>query len=61
MVLAEQRVHRIVVEPDAGNDAAIARLRRTGFRLGPEVDLPHKRARLAFLTREDASALLAPG
>lgn len=61
VVLAERRVRRIVVEPDAANDAAIARLRRTGFRLGPEVDLPHKRARLAFLTREDACALLGSG
>ncbi|GAB3660653.1 GNAT family N-acetyltransferase [Glycomyces tarimensis] len=43
---------RIIVEPDARNEQARARLRRTGFTLGPEIDLPHKRARLAFLTRE---------
>ncbi|MBW5481796.1 GNAT family N-acetyltransferase [Streptomyces bambusae] len=51
--------HRIVAEPDASNAKAIARLERTGFTLGPEIDLPEidlpevhlpaKRARLAFL------------
>ncbi|GAB3233529.1 penicillin acylase family protein [Glycomyces halotolerans] len=44
---------RIVVEPDARNEQARARLRRTGFTIGPEVELPDKRARLAFLDRED--------
>ncbi|MFF0475952.1 GNAT family N-acetyltransferase [Streptomyces sp. NPDC004284] len=52
---------RIVVEPDAANEKAIARLVRAGFVLGPEVVLPEvdlpevfipeKRARLAFLSR----------
>ncbi|HEX2144113.1 MAG TPA: GNAT family N-acetyltransferase [Glycomyces sp.] len=45
---------RIVVEPDTRNEQAAARLRRTGFTLGPEVQLPGKTARLAFLRREDA-------
>ncbi|WP_169949120.1 GNAT family N-acetyltransferase [Microbispora sp. H11081] len=44
---------RIVAEPDARNDKMIARLVRTGFTLGPEIDLPDKRARLCFLTRDD--------
>ncbi|MCB5183340.1 GNAT family N-acetyltransferase [Streptomyces antimicrobicus] len=50
---------RIVGEPDAGNTKALARLERSGFTLGPEVELPEidlpevhlpaKTARLAFL------------
>ncbi|MFG2331396.1 GNAT family N-acetyltransferase [Streptomyces sp. NPDC048604] len=52
---------RLVAEPDAANEKAIARLVRAGFELGPEVVLPEvdlpevfipeKKARLAFLTR----------
>ena len=52
---------RIVIEPDAANEKAIARMVRAGFVLGPEVVLPEvdlpevfipeKRARLAFLSR----------
>ncbi|MFE5731869.1 GNAT family N-acetyltransferase [Streptomyces sp. NPDC056528] len=52
---------RIVVEPDAANEKAVARMVRLGFELGPEVVLPEvdlpevylpeKRARLAFLSR----------
>jgi penicillin G amidase len=49
---ADPATRRIVAEPDARNANARARLRRTGFELGPEIDLPDKRARLAFLTRE---------
>jgi RimJ/RimL family protein N-acetyltransferase len=44
----------VVAEPDARNDRAIARLLRSGFELGPEIDKPEKRARLLFLTREAA-------
>ncbi|RSS67586.1 GNAT family N-acetyltransferase [Streptomyces sp. WAC06614] len=50
---------RIVGEPDASNAKALARLERSGFTLGPEIDLPEidlpevhlpaKHARLAFL------------
>ncbi|WP_405881236.1 acetyltransferase [Streptomyces sp. NBC_01136] len=57
---------RVVVEPDARNAKAIARLVRQGFVPGPqivlpeidlpEVYLPEKRARLAFLTRKAAFA-----
>ncbi|MGY1717501.1 hypothetical protein ACI8AG_00430 [Blastococcus sp. SYSU DS0552] len=50
-------MRRVVVEPDAGNELALERVRRTGFELGPEVDLPQKRARLAFLHRETLEAL----
>ncbi|MTE22301.1 GNAT family N-acetyltransferase [Streptomyces sp. TRM43335] len=59
---ADPGLRRIVVEPDARNEKAIARLLRTGFEPGPEVvlpaidlpdvRLPAKRARLAFLRRE---------
>ncbi|MEV0968382.1 GNAT family N-acetyltransferase [Microtetraspora glauca] len=55
-VLAEPGRKRIVAEPDARNDKAIARLLRTGFVLGPEIDLPEKRARLVFLDRADFGA-----
>ncbi|MFI9273088.1 GNAT family N-acetyltransferase [Kitasatospora sp. NPDC052896] len=51
-VLADPARRRIVVEPDARNDKAIARLLRSGFVLGPEIELPEKRARLAFLSRD---------
>ncbi|XVQ85971.1 GNAT family N-acetyltransferase [Microbispora siamensis] len=43
---------RIVAEPDTRNDKVIDRMLRTGFTLGPEIDLPDKRARLLFLTRD---------
>ncbi|WP_231605344.1 GNAT family N-acetyltransferase [Micromonospora sp. HK10] len=42
---------RIVVEPDVRNDRALRRLEREGFTLDAEIDMPDKRARLAFLTR----------
>ncbi|WP_406185011.1 GNAT family N-acetyltransferase [Streptomyces sp. NBC_01006] len=57
-VLSDGTTRRIVAEPDARNEKAIARLVRSGFELGPEVDLPEidlpevylpaKRARLVF-------------
>ncbi|MFF1836166.1 GNAT family N-acetyltransferase [Streptomyces sp. NPDC058231] len=43
---------RVVVEPDARNTKAIDRMVRAGFELGPEVEKPEKRARLAFLSRD---------
>lgn len=39
---------RIVGEPDAANTAMLRLAERTGAVLGPEVDLPSKRARLTF-------------
>ncbi|WBB68087.1 GNAT family N-acetyltransferase [Micromonospora sp. WMMD812] len=53
---AEPRRQRLVVEPDARNDRAIARFVRAGFRPGPLIDLPEKRARLLFLDRVPADA-----
>ena len=52
LVLDQPGARRIVVEPDVRNVRAVARMRRTGFELGPVVELPTKRAQLAFLTRE---------
>ncbi|GAA3051761.1 GNAT family N-acetyltransferase [Streptomyces glomeratus] len=62
---------RIVVDPDERNTKAVARFLRQGFVPGPavvlpEVDLPdvylpEKRARLAFLDREAALGDEAPG
>lgn len=50
-LFGEPANQRIVVEPDARNAKAVARLERTGFVMGPEIELPDKRAQLAFLTR----------
>ncbi|MFF4233672.1 GNAT family N-acetyltransferase [Streptomyces sp. NPDC001820] len=50
--LADPGHQRIVVEPDARNVKAIDRMVRAGFELGPEIDKPEKRARLAFLSRD---------
>ncbi|MBT2504397.1 acetyltransferase [Streptomyces sp. ISL-98] len=62
-LFADPDRQRLVAEPDALNGKAIARLERVGFALGaevvmPEIDLPdvflpEKRARLAFLGRGD--------
>lgn len=53
-VLSDPAVRRIVAEPDARNEKSIARLLRSGFTLGPQVDLADKRAQLVFLHREKA-------
>ncbi|WP_406404414.1 acetyltransferase [Streptomyces sp. NBC_00879] len=50
--LSDPAHRRIVVEPDARNTKAIERMVRAGFVLGPEIDKPEKRARLAFLSRD---------
>ncbi|WP_436738343.1 GNAT family N-acetyltransferase [Streptomyces sp. BBFR102] len=55
-VLTDPARRRIVVEPDARNAKAVERVRRVGFVLGPEIDKPEKRARLAFLERAEAEA-----
>ncbi|WP_395244976.1 GNAT family N-acetyltransferase [Agromyces sp. MMS24-K17] len=56
-LFADPAVRRIVVEPDVGNDRAVALMTRLGFVPGPVIDLGHKRARLAFLDRERFEAL----
>lgn len=50
--LADPEHRRIIIEPDARNQKAIERMVRAGFELGPEIDKPEKRARLAFFSRE---------
>ncbi|MFI7078476.1 GNAT family N-acetyltransferase [Micromonospora sp. NPDC049903] len=52
-VFTDPAQQRLIMEPDARNDKAIARLRRAGFVEGPLIDLPHKQARLMFLDRPD--------
>lgn len=51
-VFAHPAVDRIVIEPDVGNERAVARAVKSGFELGPRVRLPDKTGQLAFLTRE---------
>ncbi|MBW9108929.1 GNAT family N-acetyltransferase [Microbacterium ureisolvens] len=51
-LFAQPAVERIVIEPDVGNDRAVARARLSGFTLGPQVELPGKSGQLAFLTRD---------
>lgn len=53
-VLTDPAVRRIVVEPDVRNERSVARFLREGFVPGPVVDLGHKTAQLAFLTRDQA-------
>lgn len=55
-VFAAPGAQRIVIEPDVGNERAVARARLFGFTLGPQVELPDKSGRLAFLTRGDWDA-----
>ncbi|MGW6128684.1 GNAT family N-acetyltransferase [Cellulomonas sp. NPDC055163] len=63
LLLGQPGARRLVVEPDVRNERAVARMVRSGFELGPEIDLPDKRARLAFLTAPapDPGALPVPG
>jgi RimJ/RimL family protein N-acetyltransferase len=51
-VFADERVRRVVAEPDARNEKALALVGRLGFELGPEIRLSMKPARLVFLTRD---------
>ena len=52
-VFSQPAAQRIVIEPDVGNERAVARARLFGFELGPHVELPSgKVGQLAFLTRD---------
>lgn len=51
-VFADAAVGRVLVEPDARNDKAVARMSRTGFEMGEVVELSVKPARIGWLTRE---------
>ncbi|WP_435742538.1 GNAT family N-acetyltransferase [Microbacterium sp. PMB16] len=58
-LFARPQVDRIVIEPDIGNDRALARVQLFGFELGPPVQLADKTGQLAFLTRERWEVLRA--
>ncbi|GAA3757325.1 GNAT family N-acetyltransferase [Streptomyces tremellae] len=65
-VLADPACRRIVAEPDAANEKALARFARSGFEPGPEIVLPEvdlpevrlpaKRARLVVMDRAAVAA-----
>jgi len=46
---AQHGARRLVAEPDASNEASVARFLSFGFALGPVVQLPHKVAQFIFL------------
>jgi RimJ/RimL family protein N-acetyltransferase len=48
-VIIKAGARRIVAEPDATNEASLARLDDYGFKRGPVVQLPHKVAQYVFL------------
>ncbi|UZO80636.1 GNAT family N-acetyltransferase [Aquimarina sp. ERC-38] len=50
-IFQNQEVNRILVEPDIRNKKMFALCQRIGFVLDKVVELPHKTAQLAFLTR----------
>ncbi|MEQ6289214.1 GNAT family N-acetyltransferase [Vogesella sp. GCM10023246] len=52
----DSATHRVVVEPDVRNAKIHAINRHAGFVYQHEIDLPHKRAHLAFCTREQHQA-----
>ncbi len=52
------RVRRLVAEPDAANEASLARLDRLGFTAGPVAQLPDKVAQFFFL---DVDGSAQPG
>jgi penicillin amidase len=56
-VFADPEVERLVAEPDARNDKAVALVARLGFELGPVVQLSTKPAQLAFLSRASYAQL----
>jgi penicillin G amidase len=51
-IFRDPSARRLVVEPDVRNHSALRRLERSGFTFDDEIDMPDKRAQLAFLTRE---------
>lgn len=58
-LFADPAICRVVVEPDVRNDKIHVLNRHAGFVYQQEIALPHKRAHLAFCTREHYAA--APG
>ncbi|MGC4770082.1 GNAT family N-acetyltransferase [Micromonospora sp. DT44] len=56
-VLADPGRLRVVMEPDVRNDRMHRRLLRSGFRPGPEIELPEKNAQLYFLDGPESTDL----
>lgn len=56
-VFSDPAVQRVVIEPDVRNGKALARVAQLGFTLGAQIELPDKRAQLAFLSRQAARPL----
>jgi len=54
-VFADPAVLRVVLEPDADNEASLKLLGRLGVTWGPVVDLPTKKAQFAFVERASTS------
>ncbi|WP_075341786.1 GNAT family N-acetyltransferase [Tenacibaculum agarivorans] len=52
-VFQNSKINRILVEPDIRNKKMFALCQRIGFTLDEVVELPHKTAQLAFLTKEN--------
>ncbi|WP_374497512.1 GNAT family N-acetyltransferase [Vogesella indigofera] len=57
-LFGDPATRRVVVEPDVRNDKIHAINRHAGFVYQQEIELPHKRAHLAFCTREHYAAAL---
>jgi penicillin amidase len=51
-LFSSPEAQRVVIEPDVGNERAVARARLMGFELGPQIALPGKTGQLAILTRD---------
>ncbi|BDD03801.1 GNAT family N-acetyltransferase [Aureibacter tunicatorum] len=51
-MFSDEKVNRIVVEPDVRNDKIHVLNKKAGFEYQKEIALPHKNAYLAFCTRE---------
>jgi penicillin amidase len=60
-LFADPAKDRIVVEPDVRNAAALRRLESEGFTLSAEIDMPGKRAQLAFMSRAAFESRLTAG
>ena len=58
-IFRDPAVQRLVVEPDVRNHLALRRLEIAGFTFDAEIDMPDKRAQLAFLTRDRFQELYA--
>lgn len=51
-VMSDEKVRRVVVEPDAGNAKSLRLFETLGAQVGDLVELPTKTARFGFFTRE---------